>query len=480
MLVVLSDLHLGDGAASAENVPPRACALFLDHVLDLAEHSRARKVTLLFLGDIFDLLRTEHWFYPAPGVDLPGERPPAGEEPFPMEERPWGPGGLTPAGRGRALAIARAIVARCAAQLDIFSGRDAGLHGAGDADLSRRFAQKKRDVEIERIFLPGNHDRLAWEIPELRDLFCERLGARLPWSDENPPPAGAAKELQEDGRLVLNAGVVARHGHEVDPLNFDGARLGRSLPVLADYRRMPIGDPITTECLARLPFEVRAELTARVMPPQLVEEVAAHLQEIEDVRPLSSAVGWLTQFGARGAWRSSPHAEEVLRVVGRVAGSVLPRMLALESCRDWTRRHRWRDFPTVAALHVVAWLFETFSLPEVARLLALIERIGAALRLQDRGVKAALGRLGGGGEKVVFGHTHAFLHAPLHVGGPGPDRVYLNSGTWRTRVHRAADRSGHLRAKDLTWLVFYGPDETPGGGHAGASWEAWNGVLRKR
>jgi hypothetical protein len=72
VLIVVSDFHLMDGTAGAHHVEP---GVFRSTMHDLAAHAReaqATEITILFLGDVFDLVRTERWFE------------------YPLDDRPWG------------------------------------------------------------------------------------------------------------------------------------------------------------------------------------------------------------------------------------------------------------------------------------------------------------------------------------------------------------------------------------------------------
>ena len=77
MLVFISDLHFVDGSAGEHNTPWRAFDYFFNHISNIAtkksNKGKIKEIKIIFLGDIFDLLRTENWF-----------------EPIPAEERPWG------------------------------------------------------------------------------------------------------------------------------------------------------------------------------------------------------------------------------------------------------------------------------------------------------------------------------------------------------------------------------------------------------
>ncbi|HEX7598633.1 MAG TPA: hypothetical protein VF518_10495, partial [Polyangia bacterium] len=110
MLVVISDLHLNDGSAAPANISAKAFAIWMEDILALARQNKARELVFLYLGDMVDLLRTEHWFYPRPGALLGGRE----SECFPLEDRPWGdpainqhPKQLSQACRARSLAILR-------------------------------------------------------------------------------------------------------------------------------------------------------------------------------------------------------------------------------------------------------------------------------------------------------------------------------------------------------------------------------------
>src|SRR3954471_17805130 len=61
-----------DGSAGAHHVE---AGVFRSTMNDLAAHARealATDITICFLGDVFDVIRTERWFD------------------YPLEERPWG------------------------------------------------------------------------------------------------------------------------------------------------------------------------------------------------------------------------------------------------------------------------------------------------------------------------------------------------------------------------------------------------------
>lgn len=462
MLVVISDLHFGDETAT-DNIPPNDFALLLDHVLDLAEHGGATKVTLLFLGDVFDLLRSEHWFHPAPKQPL--DHPGPELEPFPLEHRPWGsaralddPEALTPQCRERAREIADAIIRRCEGQLDILSGRsltsvpDLGLRTRVAAKLQAAHARSAaaRRPAFERLYLPGNHDRLARVLPDVRQAFLAALGA-------TPAP-------EEAGLVHLQgANVVARHGHEYDAWNFEPVHLGARAPGEADFSRTPIGDPITTECLARLPYEVRWRLTKEKVDTAVVQQVYDHLRGIEDVRPLGAVLRWVTSEARGIGYRAAD--PRVLAAIDEIARSLVPRLLAMPYAKAWARRRLFgRGFGNALELLGLGVLSRLLPIRAFAALLGWRPVASWLSRRDDRLADDALAMLGAGGCYAVLGHTHDYRYVPLRAPAAGAQQVYFNSGTWRPRVYEVRKPPGFVRTTEMSYVVFHdaGANEPPG------------------
>ena len=64
MLVFISDLHFMEETAGHYNIPADAFKKFLKNIKVRSDKTKNKdkEVKILFLGDIFDLLRTEEWF----------------------------------------------------------------------------------------------------------------------------------------------------------------------------------------------------------------------------------------------------------------------------------------------------------------------------------------------------------------------------------------------------------------------------------
>ncbi len=72
MLIIVSDLHLMDGSSGQHYLGVDVFQRIFRDLGTKAREAGAKDIKIVFLGDIFDLIRTEQWFTIDP------------------EERPWG------------------------------------------------------------------------------------------------------------------------------------------------------------------------------------------------------------------------------------------------------------------------------------------------------------------------------------------------------------------------------------------------------
>ncbi len=260
MLVFNSDLHFVDGSAGEHNPSPKAFEYFFDDLVAIAgkESNQIKEIKIVLLGDIFDLLRTEKWF------------------PFDVNERPWGYDEIKI--EEHAQEILKGILAygENPKTFQLIRDRVKALKGQCE-----QFDQCRLESEPRLFYIPGNHDRLVNKYSSLRALACESLGIPRQWHN----PAGPFPHIHDD----LRYGVFARHGHEFDIFNYEG---GDSF-TLPDYESVPIGDPITTELVARLPYAVDLYLQGQGLPDDERRPIKTRLQGIENVRPLGAVIKWL-------------------------------------------------------------------------------------------------------------------------------------------------------------------------------------------
>jgi len=209
MLVFISDLHFMDETAGKHNISAKAFKKFLKSIKVHSDKTKNKdkEAKIVFLGDIFDLLRTEEWFKEK------------------EEDRPWG--NNTEKMKKRAKIILEKIEKKNKETLNL---------------LSRIELEKQlKDTHVEIIYIPGNHDRLCWIIDELKEKVIKLL-------DLNTSNSENFKHYFYD----LKYGVYASHGHEIDSFNYAGGS-GYSDK---DYKKTPIGDLIATEIVTKIPGEL--------------------------------------------------------------------------------------------------------------------------------------------------------------------------------------------------------------------------------
>ncbi|MDH7489724.1 MAG: metallophosphoesterase [Anaerolineae bacterium] len=434
MLVIVSDLHFRDGTAGEHNVSTRAFEWFLEALAALSRSSGASEVKILFPGDIFDLLRTEMWFA------------------VPADERPWGLSGAAPEALERHAGYILDAILEHPVNRETF----ALLSGS----LKERFPQFP--AEPERIYVPGNHDRLCAQFPSLLRKVQQALGAA-------PAPV---LHVYRDPRY----GVLARHGHEHDVFNYEGGSTFSD----EDYAQVPIGDVITTELVARLPYTIMAHPKVRALPAATQKALRRNLQQIENVRPLHATLHWLFYQVQQHEWLRG--------VVEDAIDEVVAHFNNLPFVRDWYRRHdRWPNpLDEADQIQTVLFLLDKFRVTRMGGLLALAEALkGIRPRPAEEAARRELAEADPDVYYLVYGHTHQPVQIPIGIGetadGKPMERVYLNTGCWGTRHVEAAD-GGFVSWKQMAYAVFHAEDEDlpPEQERRGfPSFETWSATLKE-
>lgn len=377
MIILVSDLHLSDDPArSTINV-----RRLLDHLTQLMADARGkgiREITLVLLGDIFEILRSEVWV----------ER----------QARPW------QACTAVHVDVVSDIVGRVIAANEIFFERLSGLVKASEGRL-------------RLLYIPGNHDRLI--NTEMGAKARELLLGKLPFlhaSDGNP--FGHPEDRFPEQLVDEEHELVARHGHEFDPAN------------RYEEGRAAVGDAIVIEFVQRLPMRVRQRLQL-----DEDEDAISFLDEMDNVRPHSLKVlmDWIdASLAGRNNIRS-----RVLREIENALGETLDEILSLKRTVSFGS-FAGVERRVGILLQALRSLNRRVGLRSMARLLPGDESSPPypafaldALQLSQS--------LGGKFRYFVCGHTHDPMVVPLDMGRPLADRVryYINTGTWR-RVYRVA------------------------------------------
>lgn len=434
MIIVISDLHLMDGSAGAHHVEP---GVFRTTFTDLSAHAReanARDLQLVFLGDVFDLVRSERWFE------------------YSLDERPWGAAPSEEA----AVAVMEAVAAENAETFEILSG-----------SLVDQF---DFPVEPERVYVPGNHDRLCNLYPSLRRRTRELLG--IPASDEP----------FEHFFLDVEHGVFARHGQEWDAFNFEGSdalalRSFQRVP-RGDYMKTPIGDVMAAEFASKMPVYV-LEYLADDYPHR--HRVAERMRNLFDVRPLVGMVNWLF-------YQVTQYEGPVQSAINQAMSQAAEEMSQIPFVRTWIDENDKRGFDDADRLQLLLRILRSFKMTRLEKPLgkALEGRHGgdeyAVRALED------LHRLDSEPELrdrilyVLYGHTHNPCQFPIGAIGDPPDeryRLYFNTGTWRPHHLQSITKQDFVSWRNITYVLFYRPGETVSGGGTMSypAVESWTGTI---
>ncbi len=434
MLVFISDIHFVDETAGEHNIPRRA---FEGVFEDIRKYGGKEpdEIKLVFLGDIFDLNRTTYWL----------EKPEG--------ERPWGLEAKATDIENHANKIFDAIIEKNRDTFDLLM-------------RSLKEAQLKFPVEPERIYIPGNHDRLCNVFGSLRKKVRTVLGIK---------PGGDSSFLHVyDDK---NYGVIARHGHEYDIMNYEGTDRFTD----DDYAQIPVGDLITTEIASRLPYTIMKHVE-NMSPGLSAEEkrsLKRNLVEIENVRPYTALFDWLF-------YQVSVN-DGLKEVINDSLHEIVDNFNRLKYLERWYKRHdKWNLFTSDEAdkLQQVLRLFKLFNVDAAENLMHIYSKIfGSPDNLpMDNSDKVLIDKAKdflthtSDYRYCVMGHTHNPMQVPIRVTSVTSgqeEQFYLNTGTWRKRYVKG-QAGGFMGLKGLTYTIFYTERENPS-----QRFETWTGSLKE-
>ena len=470
MLVFVSDLHLRD--EEERTVSPRATRGFLTKSLvPLVADAAPASLTVVFLGDIFDINRSPYWVDGRSTKQTPGGAYTYG---------PWSHwrDALRAVGQttdpdprfhgvefeGHVLRVLENIARANAEGLTYWKALR-----AGDASIWGATPVPRNGVRYE--FIPGNHDRLAQYSRATRRALCDALGL-----DHDPSaPFPYIQPYREHH-------VVAFHGHVLSPGNFGAYDVQPTDIRSSPWYHVPaVGDVITVTFGVGLVQAFRDD-PAGAQHPELAESLA----EIDLVRPQEAALRWLEAWGI--AYQGIAGMRDA---VDRIAARLIRQTLETDFVQWWMRRHMPWYVRLAARVALALGL-----LSKVSRILWLFRRLSGDVQTMEAYSDAMLqgvsrGRLGdwiavhaGECAFIISGHTHKALVRTLTGkagGNPLEERVYFNSGTWLPVMEegvRGAIGGGFAQRKQITHVTFYqaGDDEkdTP----TRSYWEFWDGSLR--
>lgn len=472
MLVVISDLHFSDGTAGEHNLHESAFKdVFLSDIASLAKDKECKEIKILLLGDIIDLIRSEQWF----DVDL--------------SDRPWGSNGLSdiPIPRSASITDRQSMkILGHVSDAELTNPKqppslekDTVLYKNWETfkffrEFKLELQNKSMDIPVQIIYVPGNHDRLCNLYPSLRKELQKMLGITIDMNTIEGDP-------QSDWRFRYDFtdedyGVYARHGHQYDPWNYASTNLR-----FEDHLKVPIGDVITTEFAAKIPWMASR---SRDKHPEIKDDLIKNLKDIDNVRPLSSVLEWI--YYRIKKEDSGP----IRKVIEHVLDEVVKGLLDIELVQKWRcPKTHWDEALRALSSPWLRWLskdlVDKLSTEDLLPLFMGMDE-GAQVPEKDIYTQAAFNqeRIWRENENIQFilyGHTHVPLQRPLD--GEGNEVFYLNTGTWRNRMYKTVglDRSpDFVELKQMTYTIFYRKDEDLKGKKADTlSFDVWTGAKKK-
>ncbi|PRP91206.1 hypothetical protein ENSA5_57290 [Enhygromyxa salina] len=437
MLVVVSDMHLADGSAGDHNLEPQVYHDLLDQLAEA--HAKVRKfnprsrVEIVYAGNIFELRRTHFWFDQG-------------------DHKPWrhfGPikqaGQALPPQSGEYLQRAAQLFTRVMTHQNV-----APIKSILGDQLADRFG----GVEPVRGYLPGDADRMINMSADLRMRVIDFLGLDL-----GRPQAWDPEQRFPNTWCDPHHGAFIRHGHEWDVYSFEGDPAKPE-----DYDNIPMSDLITTELFARLTYEASMLQGSAEASAELIHGFCRKLEQIDNVRPVSSLVKWL-------AWHfASPIEQELLatcieRALSNFKGQEYVKWWLSMAGHDKV----WTPVDEADRIERLLDGFKHLWMGKAKLALAVYDKFASYdpfERFVDHAAEEpVLGQADSPIHYIVYGHTHEARHVPLGMVGDGPSRRmahYVNTGSLRPTHTVTRDGKDFFVSESLDFAIFYRADEKPG------------------
>jgi UDP-2,3-diacylglucosamine pyrophosphatase LpxH len=456
MLVFISDLHYRDNETFT--VSPKATEEFLkQNLIPMIEDAGAKEVTVVFLGDLIDISRSQYW------VD--GRSKANGNYWY----RPWS---------NWKEALAK-IPGATQGEDPHFNPQEFEKHilnilGAirnvnqGNYRLWRDFKGKKEhlwkgfsgsvsDIRIKFEFVPGNHDRLAQYSEAIRAALTDDLDLdhnpadRFPWVKEDEP-----------------CSVVAFHGQAVTRADFGCDEVPADLASSPWYDVPGLGDAATVH----FGIGVVQEFASQASTDE-EKALANSLGEMDLVRPQSSVLRWLARWGLQND-RLKPKVDSiVVKALNDMLNEDFVRWRAEIGCLKRLVL-KFLSFRTVEDVMHFVEKQETGPKTVEEYVQSMVKAITQPRMTKWLNSHKNIPR------NIVSGHTHVPVVIPIKgkLGArPEEETVYFNTGTWLPVIEAGAD-SGFTRRNKIVHVTFYKDGEDVKAGGKRTYWEFWEGNSR--
>lgn len=451
MLLIVSDLHLGDGT-TANPIPASAFELFAGRLQETIQFASWRQdgkyrpiedVDLVLLGDIIDPLHSTLWLDTMPGdADY---------------IRPWSDTN-NPLYVEKLLKVTRAIIEKNKYAMNILrrcaNGEVLQVAPANRKGLPDHRTRKRIPVKVRIHYMVGNHDwyyHLKGEaFDQIRQEIINAMGLH---NSVSPFPY----TLDEDPMLkdlFARYKVYGLHGDFYDSFNYDREK-GRD--------HGTIGDVFTMDVCNRFPVEVEKRYQS-----QLPEELVNGLRRMTNIRPSLAIPLWIS-----GQIRSHIDSPKLEREIKEVWDDIADEFLQLDYVRQEDKAFK---FDIVDAMQLMIKISDHASFSTIDDVVSWVhdKLWGGEHSFANHALREPA-FLNGSAQYIVYGHTHHHEIVPLDTLQNRQSQLYFNSGTWHSYYDlaiRNLKEQKFIPYQAITYLTFYKEDE-----HDGRRFESWSGAY---
>ena len=440
MLIILSDIHLGDGSCG-ESISSDAFFVFAERLDEMAMRASWREngsydpiqeINILLLGDILDPLHSTLW------LDTEADTP--------AYTRPWTDRSKPQYAR-KVRQITQTIIQKNADSLSALRNLKVEIPRTLSTERNWRDDDDLISIPVRLFYMIGNHD-WYYGIPgasfdEIRAEIVEALGL----SQSNAPFPYVPEDNAALAAMLKEYSVYAIHGDLHDSFNYTSGKKSRIHSAL--------GDVFTVEMLNRFPVEVERRI------PDLPKKVIENFRALSHVRPALATTLWISS-----QIKHNNLPNDIQNQIKDLWEEMGEEFLALDVVRKADKLFELDSVDKLEAALKFSKLASFQTINDIA--LWVQQKIwGGSISYADKALK----------EKaftkkksryIVYGHTHHHEIVPLdtdetrHKLG---DQLYFNSGTWHTyfdlAVHKPYEQK-FVPYQIVTYLIFYKDNERRG------------------
>ena len=440
MLIILSDLHLGDDTCG-QTISSDAFHVFTERLNEMAMRASWREdgsyipieeINILLLGDILDPLHSDLWLDTEPGD--------------PAYVRPWTDRNASYYAK-KLRQITQAILKRNTDSLSAFKNIKVEIPRALGSELNWRDDESLLEIPVRITYMIGNHD-WYYGIPgtpfdEIRAEVVEAFGL----SQDSTPFPYAPEDDAALEKMLAEYQVYAIHGDRYDSFNFDQSETTRIHSAL--------GDVFTMEMLNRFPMEVQRQL------PDISPEIIEKFSELSHVRPALATTLWVS---SQIKHNNLPNKlQNKIKAIWEKMGE---EFLTLEVVREADKR---LEFDSVDKLQLALSISKRTSFQTINDIVVWVqEKIwGGHISYAEKALEEPAFKKKKA-NYIVYGHTHHHEIVPLDTDESRKktgDQIYFNSGTWHTyfdlAIHKPYEQK-FVPYQVTTYLFFYKDGERRG------------------